>query len=118
MREHVHESAPIDPIEIVIDDREAIPELLEILRADPILSVRIERLNTGDYRVDRRVLIERKTLADFTASLIDGRLFNQAVRLRETPFQPLMIVEGSPAEEIQGPLSPTARLGAWLTLHR
>jgi ERCC4-type nuclease len=31
------------------------------------------RLATGDYLIDDEVLVERKTVVDFAASLVDGR---------------------------------------------
>jgi ERCC4-type nuclease len=39
------------------------------------------RLAAGDYLIDDEVLVGRKTVGDFVASLIDGRLFPQAARL-------------------------------------
>lgn len=38
-------------------------------------------LDPGDYLLDGRILIERKTLPDLAASIRDGRLFAQASRL-------------------------------------
>jgi len=31
----------------------------------------------GDYQVEKRLIVERKTLKDFAVSIIDGRLFKQ-----------------------------------------
>lgn len=33
----------------------------------------VARLPTGDYRVDRRLLVERKILPDVALSIVDGR---------------------------------------------
>jgi len=75
------------------------------------MKVTASRLTLGDYLVDDRVLIERKTLQDLALSLADGRLFSQACRLVESKYHPLIIIEGAsiPAsgmsrESIQGAL--------------
>ena len=49
--------------------------------------VKIEHLSLGDYCIDGAVLIERKTAADFAQSLMDGRLFGQAVRSRSVEIR-------------------------------
>src|SRR2546422_7704689 len=52
-------------------------------------------LTIADYVVSSRVAIERKEGTDFVGSIFDGRLFEQAHRLRETYEFPIIIVEGS-----------------------
>jgi DNA excision repair protein ERCC-4 len=52
-------------------------------------------LKTGDYRVDRALVIERKSAADFTQSLFDGRLFSQVSRLARSAPRALLLVEGA-----------------------
>lgn len=51
-------------------------------------------LKSGDYRVDRALVIERKSAWDFTQSLFDGRLFKQVSRLARSAPRPLLLVEG------------------------
>ncbi len=63
---------------IMVDDRERGPEILSALRARPGVEVAVQRLRIGDYEVDDRLLVERKTIADFALSVIDTRLFRQA----------------------------------------
>jgi len=52
-------------------------------------------LDIGDYVVSERVVIERKSARDFAKSIIDGRLFDQAARMREKYEKPIVIVEGN-----------------------
>jgi Fanconi anemia group M protein len=52
------------------------------------------RLQAGDYLLDDRILVERKTHADLLASLVDGRLFPQVARLARSRFRSLMVIEG------------------------
>jgi ERCC4-type nuclease len=51
-------------------------------------------LKTGDYRVGRSLLVERKTARDFWQSIFDGRLFRQAGRLAKASPRALLLVEG------------------------
>jgi Fanconi anemia group M protein len=51
-------------------------------------------LPTGDYRVGRSLLVERKTAWDFRRSLFDGRLFRQVGRLARAAPRPLLLLEG------------------------
>lgn len=63
-----------EPTSIIVDDRE--PEsVTAALKVQPDCHVSIQRLSLGDYQVDDRLLFERKTLPDFAASVMDGRLF-------------------------------------------
>jgi len=66
---------------ILVDHSEGESALLEAMQRTGRFDVRKARLPTGDYLIDDRVLVERKTLADFSASLVDGRLFPQVARL-------------------------------------
>jgi DNA excision repair protein ERCC-4 len=106
----------IENIQIVVDDRERssglVPELEKLER----VLVKIEHLALGDYCVDGAVLIERKSAADFARSLIDGRLFSQAVRMAASSLRPAYILEGSSAEWSGLGVSREALQGALVTL--
>ena len=58
--------------------------------------VTIKQLRFGDYIIDSKVTIERKTGRDFLISILDGRLFRQVAKLKKNTITPLLIVEGSP----------------------
>ncbi len=66
---------------LLVDHRESRSELAGRLAADPAWSVAFVQLDIGDYLIDDRILIERKSLIDLAASIKDGRLFRQALRL-------------------------------------
>lgn len=51
-------------------------------------------MELGDYLVDGRILVERKTLQDLEESIIDGRLFDQGMRLACQSIVPMIILEG------------------------
>ena len=77
--------------------------------------VRMVRLATGDYLIDDEVLIERKGVGDFAASLVDGRLFPQAARLAHSRHRSLLLVEG-PTPESMPDVHPHALEGALVSL--
>ena len=63
-------------IAIRADDREQRSALFAELRDRPEFELTVERLKVGDYCVDERFLVERKTLTDLALSIKSGRLFN------------------------------------------
>ena len=98
---------------ITVDHREGnstLPAMLKLRGHE----IKIESLPVGDIRISDRVLIERKTARDLVDSIIDGRLVNQARKLRDAAQKPLLIVESLETER----LHPNAVQGAmaWITL--
>jgi ERCC4-type nuclease len=61
------------------------------------------------------VLVERKTIGDFVASLIDGRLFPQAARLAHGPYRSLLLIEGPTPPSVPD-VHPHALEGALVSL--
>ena len=101
---------------IVVDDRERESGVMAALQAFPDLTIRIERLPMGDYRIDDRALIERKTVADFAQSLMDGRLFRQAQRLMSQLLPAVLLLEGRPQDLKEIGVRREALQGAMVTL--
>ena len=97
---------------IVADNREPdeICDSLESLGAE----LEMRQLSLGDYQLSDKVVVERKTRADFESSIIDGRLFSQIAALSEAIERPVIVVEGNPSEESR--LSRAALLGAYSSL--
>ena len=86
--------------ELVVDHSECHSGLLVAVRASRCFDVQMDRLATGDYLVNGEVLVERKTISDLAASLVDGRLFPQVARLAHSPYRSLILIEGpAPASE-------------------
>jgi Fanconi anemia group M protein len=100
---------------IQVDSSERAASLLELLHQSDDFEVRIARLTVGDYLIDDEVLIERKTIADFAASLVDGRLFPQAARLARDAHRTLVLIEGPPAPSMPD-VNPHAVQGALVSL--
>jgi DNA excision repair protein ERCC-4 len=69
---------------ICIDHREHQGRLTRLLLRDPAWVSSFRHLAMGDYLIDERILVERKTLPDLAASIKDGRLFAQAKRLAKS----------------------------------
>src|SRR5215218_8522668 len=80
---------------VLVDHRErgsAIPEAL--LAAG--LDVRLTDLPVGDYVLGPGLAVERKGPNDLGASIRDGRIFDQAVRLQSAFPQAVLLLEGEP----------------------
>lgn len=80
---------------VLVDHRErssAIPDALVAAGLD----VRLTDLPVGDYVVGPGLAIERKGPHDLGASIRDGRIFEQAVRLQSAFAQAVLLIEGEP----------------------
>lgn len=100
---------------LLVDHSERSAPLLALARQSGVFDVQLTRLEAGDYLVEGGVLVERKTYADFAASVADGRLFPQAARLARSPHRPVVLIEGSPAPSMPD-VHPNALKGASLSL--
>ena len=79
---------------IIIDDREKHSGVVNCLQRIKDVKCEIKRLDVGDYILNRKIVVERKTLPDFAVSIKDGRLFKQAGKLIALHLQPVFILEG------------------------
>jgi Fanconi anemia group M protein len=82
-----------NPIQIIVDQRERNREIIEGLKEENLM-VKIATLGVGDYAISDRLCIERKTVGDFESSIVDGRLFEQAERIKKAYSSPIMLIEG------------------------
>lgn len=80
---------------IVADDRERGAGVIERLGDMTGVSTVVKRIDCGDYLLNNRIAVERKTVMDLVASIVDGRLFVQAARMADGRHAPLLIVEGT-----------------------
>ena len=98
-----------------VDHSEHQAPLLDAVRRGGAFDVQMVRLRTGDYLIDDEVLIERKTVADFATSLVDGRLFPQAARLAHSPHRSILLIEGPTPPSVPA-IHPHALEGALVSL--
>ncbi len=103
-------------MQVIVDDREPLAGPYEYLCGMPNMKITRRRLQTGDYLLDNRILFERKTAPDFGQSLIDGRLFAQAIRLRQTAMSSVLILEGNQHAWTKTGIRWEALQGALITL--
>jgi DNA excision repair protein ERCC-4 len=78
---------------LLADHRESRSGVVEALQKFEGWQVTYQQLPTGDYLNDA-FIFERKTLIDFANSLLDGRLFQQAIRMANDSRQSILILEG------------------------
>ncbi len=84
-----------DEIEAVIyvDYREKNSNIMREL--DKIkCQINVKTMAVGDYQITDDIIIERKTVEDFSKSITDKRLYQQAKQLRDNCKKPLIIIEG------------------------
>lgn len=100
---------------VKVDHSERYAPLLELIRECGAFHVQMVRLRAGHYLIDDKILVERKTVADFSTSLVDGRLFPQAFRLAHSPHRSLVLIEGPLATPMPD-VHPHAVQGAVVSL--
>lgn len=103
-------------IHIIADDREQKGEVIRWLSEMENVKLEIQRLAIGDYQVDSRVAVERKTLKDFAISIIDGRLFKQMIRLTNSALTGVLILEGTTGNIADLGITREAMQGALITV--
>jgi DNA excision repair protein ERCC-4 len=103
-------------INIIADDREQKSEVIESLMGIENVEVCIQRLSMGDYQVDNRLIVERKTLKDFAVSIIDGRLFKQMLCLANSNSKAVLILEGTVSDTAETGMTREAMQGALITV--
>lgn len=85
----------VDVRPVLVDHRERNSVIPDALAAAG-LDVRLTDLPVGDYVLGAGLAVERKGPDDLGASIRDGRIFDQAVRLQSAFAQAVLLVEGEP----------------------
>ncbi|MFP8955581.1 DEAD/DEAH box helicase [Natrialbaceae archaeon A-CW3] len=114
----VHEpSADGDVVQIVADQREMDANIARDLSRREEIEIRLETLDVGDYVCSDRVVVERKSVADFVDSLVGGdrSVFEQVGAMARHYSRPVVIVEGEGIYE-QRDVHPNAIRGALSSL--
>lgn len=75
-------------------------------------NVREEKLPTADVLIADEIAVERKEANDFIRSIIDGRVFDQIERMKESYPRAVVIVEGN----LESNLHPNAVKGAFCSI--
>ncbi|MHC3436591.1 DEAD/DEAH box helicase [Natrialbaceae archaeon A-gly3] len=104
-------------IEIVADQREMDSDVPRELSRREDVEIRLETLAVGDYVLSDRVVVERKSAADFVDSLVGGdrSAFEQVGAMARHYSRPIVIVEGEGVYE-QRDVHPNAIRGALSSL--
>ena len=80
-------------VTIYVDYREKNSNMMREL--DKInCEIKVKSMGIGDYQITDDIIIERKTVEDFSKSITDKRLYQQAKELTTNCRKPLMIIEG------------------------
>ncbi|MDG6220348.1 MAG: DEAD/DEAH box helicase [Candidatus Thermoplasmatota archaeon] len=81
------------PLRVVVDTREFNSSVVKELSRKGV-EIESVQLPVGDYIISSAMAVERKEVADFLTSLMDGRLFSQMADLSKAYMQPVLILEG------------------------
>ncbi|WP_323172768.1 DEAD/DEAH box helicase [Natrialba sp. PRR66] len=110
-------SAEGDAVEIVADQREMDANIARELSRREGIEVRLETLDVGDYVCSDRVVVERKSVADFVDSLVGGdrSVFEQVGAMARHYSRPIVVVEGDGLYD-QRDIHPNAVRGALSSL--
>ncbi len=100
---------------VIADDRERGSGISTYLQEAGI-EVTEKRLPVGDYLVNDSLLVERKTLTDLAASIIDSRLFCQCSRLAMSCYKPALLLEGRSGDFKRQGVSRRSIQGALVTV--
>jgi Fanconi anemia group M protein len=114
MSSDLKEEKMVDKVVVVADSRE-LGALVTRELAKLGVIVRSETLQIGDFVLSDKVVVERKEVDDFASSIIDGRLFEQAGRLKDAYSNPIIIVEGESLTG-SGRVRPEAMMGAYASI--
>lgn len=80
-------------IKILVDFREKNSGVMKQLLEQGV-DVQLRTLPVGDYQCSARTIIELKTVEDFVASIIDGRLLSQLKELKVASERPVILIVG------------------------
>ncbi len=103
-------------IHVEVDYREINSGVIPALLAKEDIVVKEKKLSIGDYIINGHIVVERKTTKDFIVSIIDGRLFSQASRLKRHAEIPFMVIEGIDLFRTGYEIDPQAIRGAIVSL--
>ncbi|WP_415379558.1 DEAD/DEAH box helicase [Halosimplex sp. TS25] len=107
-----------ESVEVVVDQRELDASIAKDLSRKDEIETRLETLAVGDYVLSDRVVVERKTVADFMDTLTGGderSMFEQVKDATRYYARPVVVVEG---EDLYGErnVHPNAVRGALASL--
>ena len=109
MKEQEMTEIPRKPT-IIVDSRElGSATTRELSKYD--IAITQETLSIGDFIISDRTAVERKTVEDFVASIIDGRLFEQVSNLKSAYEMPILLIEGEGFQTSRN-IAPEAVMGA------
>lgn len=114
----VHPDRESDAVEIVADQRELSSTIGRELSSREDTTVRLESLEIGDYVLSDRVVVERKSVRDFLATLTgeERSIFDQVRRMTEFYSRPILVIEGTENLYEERNVHPNAIRGVFASL--
>jgi len=103
-------------VRIVADDRENAGGVIGALQRHEDVALSVQRLRVGDFLVGECCIVERKTLSDFARSVVDARLFRQALAMIGEGRRAVLILENCGTDLESLGVSREALQGALITV--
>jgi ERCC4-type nuclease len=100
-------------LNIIVDTREKQSQLVPFL-LEKKFKIEYKILPIADYLING-IAIERKTISDLKSSIINKRIFQQLLELKQYP-QHFLLIEGNPTELYSPPLHENATRGFLLAV--
>jgi Fanconi anemia group M protein len=100
---------------IIMDERERGEMRTQIITLP--CDLQIKTIDVGDFVLSKEIGIERKRGDDFTASLMDNRLFMQALRMKQVFLHPMIIIENLSKAFKRDGMAPQSIYGAMTYLN-
>ncbi len=104
-----------EKLRVIVDYREKNSPIVKLL-AENNTQLTLGMLESADYVLSKRVGIEYKTVPDFVASIIDGRLLSQLKDLKRNFERPVVLIEGTEDMYAVRNIHPNAITGMLATI--
>lgn len=110
-------SHPIPEMTTILVDHREPGEMVRLLRQITNLKVEVAELKVGDYMIEGKLAVERKTPTDFVNSVIgERRLFHQVGDLVRSGLKPFVLLEGDPYQQDRLDINAVIGMISYLTL--
>lgn len=102
------------PIRILVDSGELHSGVVDEFNALDDVEIEVASLPKGDYWISGEIAVERKTVSDLIASIVEDRkrLFNQVRGIKDMGMRPIVLVEGGSLYDAFSEINETAIIGA------
>ena len=115
LKSKILKTKDLSHIKIFADYREKGSAVLKELLANNV-SLKLDSLSIGDFLLSERTIVEFKNVEDFVNSILDKRIFDQAIKLKNSYENKILIIQGQEDIYSVRMIHPNAIRGALASL--